>query len=98
MPELILKEEVYQIMGAAMVVYYTLGRGFLEPVYQEALQIELGRRDIPFEAQKLLQIDYKGQPLRKEYIADFVCFGQIILEVKLVKALLGAMRAKLLIT
>jgi GxxExxY protein len=98
MPELILKEEVYQIMGAAMDVYYTLGRGFLEPVYQEALQIELGRRDIPFEAQKLLQIDYKGQPLRKEYIADFVCFGQIILEVKLVKALLGAMRAKLLIT
>jgi len=50
MPELILKEEVYRIVGAAMDVWYTLGRGFLEPVYQEALQIELGRRDIPFEA------------------------------------------------
>ncbi len=47
MPELILKEEVYRIVGAAMDVWYTLGRGFLEPVYQEALQIELGRRDIP---------------------------------------------------
>jgi GxxExxY protein len=98
MPELILKEEVYQIMGAAMDVYYTLGRGFLEPVYQEALQIELGRRNIPFEAQKLLQIDYKGQPLRKEYIADFVCFGQIILEVKACEGLTGRDEAKLLIT
>jgi GxxExxY protein len=98
MPELILKEEVYQIMGAAMDVYYTLGRGFLEPVYQEALQIELGRRNIPFEAQKLLQIDYKGQPLRKEYIADFVCFGQIILEVKACEGLTGRDEANLLIT
>ncbi len=49
MAELILKEEVYRIVGAAMDVWYTLGRGFLEPVYQEALQIELSRRDIPFE-------------------------------------------------
>ncbi|HUS11415.1 MAG TPA: GxxExxY protein [Pyrinomonadaceae bacterium] len=57
MTELILKEEVYQIVGAAMDVYYTLGRGFLEPVYQEALEIELERRNIPFEAQKLLNVD-----------------------------------------
>ncbi len=51
MPELILKEEVYLIVGAAMDVYYQLGRGFLEPVYQEALEIELRRRKIPFEPQ-----------------------------------------------
>lgn len=82
MRELILKEEVYQIVGAAMDVYYTLGRGFLEPVYQEALQIELARRNIPFEPQKILIIDYKGEHLRKRYKADFVCFGQIIIEVK----------------
>ena len=89
MPELVLKEEVYQIVGAAMDVYYTLGRGFLEPVYQEALQIELARRNIPFEAQKLLRIEYKGQNLRKEYVADFVCFGQIIIEVKACEGLTG---------
>jgi GxxExxY protein len=89
MTELILKEEVYQIIGAAMDVYYTLGRGFLEPIYQEALQIELGRRNIPFESQKLLKIEYKGQQLRKEYIADFVCFGQIIIEIKACEGLTG---------
>jgi GxxExxY protein len=89
MPELILKEEVYRIVGAAMDVYYTLGRGFLEPVYQEALQIELGRRDIPFEAQKILKVEYKGQQLRKKYVADFVCFGQIIIEIKACEGLTG---------
>ena len=47
MVELILKDEVYQIVGAAMDVYYQLGRGFLEPIYQEAFEIELGRRGIP---------------------------------------------------
>lgn len=82
MVELLLKDEVYQIVGAAMDVYYTLGRGFLEPVYQEALEIELGRRNIPFEAQKELKIEYKELKLKKEYVADFICYGQIIVEVK----------------
>ena len=82
MVDLVLKEEVYQIVGAAMDVYYTLGRGFLEPVYQEALEIELARRSIPFESQKLLKVEYKGQNLKKEYVADFVCFGQIMIEIK----------------
>lgn len=82
MPELILKEEVYQIIGAAMDVYYTLGRGFLEPVYQEVFGIELGRRNIPFESQKELRIEYKDICLAKKYFADFVCFGQIIVEIK----------------
>lgn len=89
MPELILKEEVYQIVGAAMDVYYQLGRGFLEPVYQEALEVELGKRDIPFEAQKRLMIEYKGQALKKEYVADLVCFGQIIAELKVCEGLTG---------
>ena len=56
MSELMLKEEVYAIVGAAMEVYWQLGTGFLEPVYQEALEIELQRRCIPFEAQKRLTI------------------------------------------
>src|ERR1051326_1708965 len=63
-------------------VYWQLGTGFLEPVYQEALEIELRRRDIPFEAQKHLTILYKGQPLMKSYVADVVCYGQIIVELK----------------
>ena len=82
MSDLILKDEVYAIVGAAMEVYWQLGTGFLEPVYQEALEIELRRREIPFEAQKRLIILYKGQPLRKEYVADVVCYEQIIVVLK----------------
>lgn len=96
MPELILKEEVYQVIGAAMDVYYELGRGFLEPVYQEALQIELGRRNIPFEPQQPLKILYKGQPLKKEYVADVICFGQIIAELKVCDGLTGREVAQLI--
>ena|SRR6266542_44160 len=78
MPELILKEEVYLIVGAAMDVYYQLGRGFLEPIYQEALEIELQRRKIPFEPQQWLTTYYKGQALEKKYKPDLICYGQII--------------------
>lgn len=96
MAELILKEEVYQIVGAAMDVYYQLGRGFLEPVYQEALEVELGRRRLPFEAQCRLTIHYKGQPLTKLYVADFICFGQIIAELKVCERLTGTDEAQIL--
>ena len=64
MAELVLKEEVYQIIGAAMDVYYQLGRGFLEPVYQEALEREM-RRSIPFQSQQPLTIYYKNEPLER---------------------------------
>jgi GxxExxY protein len=53
MTELVLKQEVYEIVGAAIEVYWRLGRGFLEPIYQEATEIELRRRAIPFEARKI---------------------------------------------
>ncbi len=96
MAELVLKDEVYQIVGAALEVYWQLGRGFLEPVYQEALEIELGRRGIPFEAQKELAIYYKGQVLEKKYVADLVCFGQIIAELKARECLTGREEAQLL--
>lgn len=96
MAELVLKDEVYQIVGAAMDVYYQLGRGFLEPVYQEALEVELGRREIPFEAQKRLMIEYKGQALKKEYVADLVCFGQIIAELKVCQGLTGREEAQII--
>ena len=96
MPELLLKDEVFAVVGAAMEVYWQLGRGFLEPVYQEALEIELGRRRIPYEAQKRLGIFYKGQPLKKEYVADLICYGQIIVELKAIERLSELEMAQLL--
>ena len=82
MSELIFKEEVYAIIGAAIEVHRELGPGFLEPVYQEAFEMEMRERGIPFEAQKTLTISYKGRALRKEYIAESVCYGRIIVELK----------------
>ena len=87
MAELILKEEVYAVAGAALDVYYTMGRGFLEPVYQEALAIELTRRSIPFEREKELSIHYKDVKLDKKYYADFVCFDEIVVELKVIPRL-----------
>ena len=84
MSELILKNEVFTCAGAAMDVYYTFGIGFLEPVYHEALSIEFGRRGIPFESEKELDLYYKETRLSKKYFADFLCFGQIIVELKVV--------------
>lgn len=84
MTELLLKDEVYAVAGAAMEVYYTLGTGFLEPVYHEALEVELSRRGIPFESQKPLSLYYKDAVLSKMYVADLICFGQIIVELKVV--------------
>ena len=85
--DLILKDEVFNVVGAAMEVYWQLGRGFLEPVYQEALEIELSRRRIPFVPQQELNVFYKGQPLKKMYIADLVCYDQIIVELKVLDGL-----------
>jgi GxxExxY protein len=89
MKELLLKDEVYAIVGAAMDVYWQLGRGFLEPVYQEALGIEFRRRRIPFEAQEEIVIHYKGEALKKKYVADFICYEQIVIELKALEALCG---------
>ena len=82
-----LSEETYQVVGAAMEVYYKLGPGFLEGVYQDALSIELEFRKVPFEAQKRYGIEYKGRLLAREYVADFVCYDQIIVEIKAVNSL-----------
>ncbi len=73
-----------------------LGPGFLEAVYQEAMEIELGLKGISFESQKLLPINYKGNLLRKEYIADLVCFDQIIVELKALERLSGKEEAQIL--
>lgn len=96
MAELILKEEVYQIIGAAMDVYYQLGRGFSEPIYQEAFEIELMRRRIPFEPQCEVKVFYKGHALTRHYVPDVVCFGQIIAELKVCERLTGIEESQLL--
>ena len=86
---MILADETYAVVGAAMEVYYKLGNEFLEPVYQQALALELGLRRIPFQSQQRFRIEYKGSMLEKEYLADFVCFDQIIVEIKALNQLSG---------
>jgi GxxExxY protein len=94
--ELILGDECYAVIGAAMEVHSQLGPGFLEAVYQESLEMELSSRRIPFEAQKTLTIVYKGRPLKKEYVADVICYGQIIVELKAMDRLTGKEESQIL--
>ncbi len=88
------KEESYNVVGAAMHVYNQLGIGFLEPVYQEALEVELKRRGIPYEREKELTIMYDGVQLQQTYRADFVCYNNIIVELKAVNTLDDIHRAQ----
>jgi GxxExxY protein len=87
MEEYIYKEECYKIIGACMEVHKELGSGFLEVVYQESLSIELQSSLIPFVREKELRILYKGVQLNKHYFADFICYGDIIVEIKAVSDL-----------
>ncbi len=85
--ELLFKKESYAIIGAAMEVHRTLGKGFLESVYQESLGVELKKRQIPFSRDHLLELFYKGDKLSKYFVADFICFEKIVLELKSVSVL-----------
>ncbi|MCB0599211.1 MAG: GxxExxY protein [Lewinellaceae bacterium] len=96
MSDLIYKEEAYKIIGACMEVYNTLGPGFLESVYQEALAIELEERGIPFVQESAIAIRYKGRELRKKFYADFLCYEDIIVELKAQDALLPNHEAQVL--
>lgn len=80
--KLVLEKETYKVIGACIKVHKKLGNGFLEPVYQEALVDELSKAGIPFEQQKKLAIYYNGSKLNKYFVADFVCFKKIIVEIK----------------
>jgi GxxExxY protein len=82
MADLIFPKESYKIIGACFEVHKYLGQGFLEAVYSEALMCEFEERDIPYEKNKELSIEYKGKILTKKYYADFVCYDKIILEIK----------------
>lgn len=83
-------------MGACFEVYKEKGCGFLESVYQECLELEFGLQSIPFVAQQEHLLAYKGQPLKQTFRSDFVCFGNIIVELKAVKALADEHRAQVL--
>jgi GxxExxY protein len=80
-------EEGFRLVGAAMEVYNEKGFGLTEPIYQECLEIELGLRGIPFDAQRELTTYYKGRELKRRYIPDLLVFERIVAELKAVKAI-----------
>ncbi len=94
--ELLYKAEAYQMIGACMTVYKDKGHGFVEPVYQECMELELAHVGIPFEAQMALSLSYRGQQLRSTYIPDLICYGKIIVELKAVRMLIDEHRAQVL--
>ena len=81
--------KTHAIIGAGMEVHRQLGRGFLEAVYQEAFALELSARNVPYAKEVNLPIFYKGQKLPTIYRADFICYGNIIIELKAIKQLGG---------
>lgn len=94
--DILFKEECYAIQGAVFEVYRELGCGFLEAVCQECLAKELVLRNVPFSANQELRMLYKGQPLEQIYRADFVCFQQVIVEIKAVKEIAPEHKAQIL--
>jgi GxxExxY protein len=82
MDEFLFKEEGYRIIGCFYAVYNTLGPGFLESVYQEALAIEFDKNNIPYVREQKLNVFYDESKLKKFFKADFICNNEIIVEVK----------------
>lgn len=91
--EVVYREESYAIVGACFEVYKEKGCGFLEPVYQECMAIELGLQGIPFLEQAELELRYKGKLLKQTYRPDYLCFDKIVVEIKAIPALADAHRA-----
>lgn len=85
--KILYKEESFNIVGAAIEVHKVLGCGFTEPVYQDAFEQELKMRKIPYEREKVFNINYKGSVLDKTFRVDFVCYNKIIVELKAVTQL-----------
>lgn len=93
---LLYPEESYRINGAIYEVHKELGPGLLEKVYQEALEKELILQGIPYEREKDFTIMYKGEELDQKYIADFVCYGKIVVELKAVDEILPVHKAQVI--
>jgi GxxExxY protein len=96
MSEVIYADESYKIIGACFEAYKDKGWGFLEAVYQECLELELGVQGLPFEPQRQLPLACKGRSLKQAYKSDFVCFGKITVEIKAVSQLVDEHRAQVL--
>ena len=90
------EQESYLIMGACFQVYTAMGCGFLEAVYQECLEIEFNEQGIPHSSQQSLNLVYRARKLKQKYIADFICYDKIIIELKTVSALTQAHRAQII--
>jgi GxxExxY protein len=89
-------KETYAIIGAAMTVHKELGCGFLEAVYQEALEREFQCLNIPYEREKKLPVYYRDKVLKTYYQADFVCYDSIIVELKALQQLSGIDEAQVI--
>ncbi|NNU34784.1 GxxExxY protein [Mucilaginibacter sp. S1162] len=83
MTDILFKEESYKIIGACFEVHNFLGHGFKEVVYKDALEMELTKLNIPFTREKPFTILYKEQKLKHYFIADFIVYDTIILEIKI---------------
>ena len=88
--------QTYTIIGGAMRIHGEMGNGYLEPVYHECLQWEFRWRNIPFEHEVPIRIEYRGQELACKYRCDYICFGEVILEVKVVERLVRSHYAQLI--
>ena len=85
--DLLYKDEVHNIVGAAMAVHRYFGCGFTEKVYQDALEVELANRNIPSQREPDLHVVYNGRELASVFKPDFICFNDIVVELKSVKEL-----------
>ena len=94
--DLLFREEVHKIIGAAMAVHRYFGCGFTEKVYQDALEVELRNQNIPYARETELHAVYNGQELASTFKPDFVCYNKIIVELKAVQELDDIHRAQAL--
>jgi len=85
--KLLYEDLTFKIIGSCMEVHKILGKGFSETVYKDALVIEFNKNQMPFEREKQYKIEYKGIILPHYYIADFVLYDKIILEIKAIETL-----------
>jgi GxxExxY protein len=90
------EDETYRLRGACFEVYRDKGCGFHEAVYHECMKIELRLQSIPAVSKPRLELEYKGEPLEQTYEPDFVCFNEIILELKAVPQILPDHRAQVM--
>ena len=89
-------KKTYAIIGAALEVHKELGSGFLEAVYQEALEREFTYQEISYKSQHPVRIEYKGKPLKKTYEPDFICYDDVIVEIKALDKLSGVEQAQII--